>query len=127
MLTDSPCPPSIVRPTLPTTPISAHPPISTHPPTRQARSSSRNHSITTFVADSNVGRTVASAEGVPQRQLDLSDFKRVRQTQFIAALGDPEATSGAGAGDWGVWRVDPGPRGVELRNYEKLERQVGRQ
>ena len=32
-------------------------------------------------------------------------FKRVR-TQFIAALGDPSATSGRGASQWGIWRVD---------------------
>jgi hypothetical protein len=62
----------------------------------------------------------AHAESTPQPQ-----FKRVRQTQFIAALGDPTATSGAGAGQWGLWPVDPGPRGVELRNYRALEKQVG--
>ena len=38
-------------------------------------------------------------------------------TQFIAALGDPGATSGGGAQLWGLWPVDPGPRGVELNSY----------
>ena len=47
-------------------------------------------------------------------------FKRI-PTQFIAALGDPGATSGNGAQSWGLWRLDPGPRGVWLKNYEQLE------
>lgn len=46
-------------------------------------------------------------------------FKRVR-TQFIAALGDPSATSGRGASQWGIWRVDPGPRGERLADYGRL-------
>jgi len=44
-------------------------------------------------------------------------FRSVR-TQFIAALGDPAASSGSGAQSWGLWREDPGPRGVWLNNYE---------
>ena len=47
-------------------------------------------------------------------------FKRI-PTQFIAALGDPEATSGTGAQSWGLWRVDPGPRGVQLSDYGELK------
>lgn len=47
-------------------------------------------------------------------------FKRI-PTQFIAALGDPAASSGGGAQTWGLWRRDPGPRGVWLRNYEALQ------
>ena len=46
-------------------------------------------------------------------------FKRVK-TQFIAALGDPDANSGTGAQNWGIWRVDPGPRGVRLNQYDQL-------
>lgn len=46
-------------------------------------------------------------------------FKQV-PTQFIAALGDPTATSGDGAEQWGLWPVDPGPRGVRLKNYELM-------
>jgi hypothetical protein len=41
--------------------------------------------------------------------------------QFIAALGDPGATSGSGAQSWGLWRLDPGPRGVPLGRYERLK------
>jgi hypothetical protein len=47
-------------------------------------------------------------------------FKRI-QTQFIAALGDPDASSGSGAQSWGLWRQDPGPRGVRLDRYEQLK------
>ena len=42
-------------------------------------------------------------------------------TQFIAALGDPTANSGTGAQTWGIWHLDPGPRGVRLGNYEELK------
>jgi hypothetical protein len=47
------------------------------------------------------------------------EFKRVR-TQFIAALGEPDASSGSGAQHWGLWPVDPGPRGVRLSGYDRL-------
>ena len=48
---------------------------------------------------------------------------RFRQipVQYIAALGDPKATSGANAQLWGLWRQDPGPRGVPLGRYESLK------
>jgi hypothetical protein len=42
-------------------------------------------------------------------------------TQYIAALGDPGATSGMGAEAWGLWPLDPGPRGVQLTSYETLK------
>ena len=47
-------------------------------------------------------------------------FKRV-QTQYVAALGDPAASSGSGAQDWGLWRIDPGPRGIWLKAYDRLK------
>lgn len=47
------------------------------------------------------------------------EFQRVR-TQFIAALGAPDASSGNGAQHWGLWPVDPGPRGVSLSRYDRL-------
>ena len=50
-------------------------------------------------------------------QADVT-FQSVR-TQFIAALGDPGASSGVGAQTWGLWREDPGPRGVWLENYKR--------
>jgi hypothetical protein len=45
----------------------------------------------------------------------------VAVAQFIAALGDPGATSGSGAQSWGLWPLDPGPRGVELNSYKRLK------
>ena len=41
-------------------------------------------------------------------------------TQYIAALGDPRATSGDDAQTWGFWTVDPGPRGVWVKDYPAL-------
>lgn len=51
-------------------------------------------------------------------------FKPV-QARFIAALGDGQASSGSGAENWGVWNVDPGPRGVWLRDYKWLKARNG--
>jgi hypothetical protein len=56
-----------------------------------------------------------------------STFQRV-QTQFIAAdpgMGNPQAKSGSGANEWGLWRVDPGPRGVRLHQFAALEKNDG--
>ena len=47
-------------------------------------------------------------------------FKRI-PLQFIAALGDPQASAGSNAQDWGLWRIDPGPRGVRLRHFDSLQ------
>lgn len=46
-------------------------------------------------------------------------FRRVR-TQFIAALAAPDAQSGDNAQRWGLWREDPGPRGVRLDAFGQL-------
>src|SRR5690606_22943535 len=54
-----------------------------------------------------------------ERELETR-FMRV-PTQFIAALGDDDATSGNNAHTWGIWRLDPGPRGVELNRYDRLK------
>ena len=51
---------------------------------------------------------------------DQPKFKRI-STQYIAALADPGATSGSGAQTWGLWRQDPGPRGVRLDRYAQLQ------
>ena len=45
--------------------------------------------------------------------------------QFIAALGEPGAKSGTGAQAWGLWKDDPGPRGVELHHYARLVKAGG--
>lgn len=44
---------------------------------------------------------------------------------FIAALGDPRAQSGDDAETWGLWRQDPGPRGVELSDFPALQAKGG--
>ena len=46
-------------------------------------------------------------------------------TQYIAALGDPQTSSGGGAQHWGLWRRDPGPRGVWLSAFEDLKDSAG--
>ena len=46
-------------------------------------------------------------------------FKSV-PTQYLAALASPEAGSGNNAQEWGLWRVDPGPRGVPVGDYARL-------
>jgi hypothetical protein len=55
------------------------------------------------------------------RQVEADTVLQPIPTQFIAALGDPGATAGTGAETWGLWRVDPGPRGVSLDDYEALK------
>src|ERR1700674_1005796 len=52
--------------------------------------------------------------------VDFSKFKRI-EPQFIAALGDPGATSGNGAQSWGFWNQDPGPRACKLDHYPQLK------
>jgi hypothetical protein len=52
-------------------------------------------------------------------------FKPV-PTQYLAALADPAASSGTGAESWGLWRLDPGPRGVRLGSYEALKAHGGK-
>ena len=59
------------------------------------------------------------------KQCVAGQFKRLNPIQFIAALGDPAAASGKGTDEWGLWTVDPGPRGVELRDFPALERAGG--
>ncbi len=38
---------------------------------------------------------------------DLSKFKILLEPQYIAALGEPVATSGNSAQSWGLWSQDP--------------------
>ena len=52
--------------------------------------------------------------------VDLSKFRRI-EPQYIAALGEPGATSGSGAQSWGLWSQDPGPRGCKLDRYPELK------
>lgn len=58
--------------------------------------------------------------GPSLKRLDVPNINRFNklQTQFIAALADPKASSGTGADKWRIWEQDPGPRGVKLTDYE---------
>ena len=49
----------------------------------------------------------ALQQAVHASDVDLSKFRRI-EPQYIAALGDPGATSGNGAQSWGLWSQDPG-------------------
>jgi hypothetical protein len=72
------------------------------------------------------GTAAAAAVALPAAALaavDASQFERV-PTQYIAALGPLKATSGDNAETWGWWRQDPGPRGVRLKYYGRLENGV---
>src|SRR5262245_40119423 len=51
---------------------------------------------------------------------DPLKFRRI-SPQYIAALADPTAKSGNYAESWGLWRLDPGPRGVRLDGYARLK------
>jgi len=67
---------------------------------------------------------MAALESVHATGDGPTKFQRI-PTQFIAALGDPGATSGSGAQTWGLWLLDPGPRGVSLSSFEQLEKAGG--
>ena len=69
-----------------------------------------------------LGWMVAGLAAQPAYATDEQQPRFLRvDTQYIAALGDPEASSGTGAQKWGLWTIDPGPRGVWLKNYADLE------
>lgn len=60
------------------------------------------------------------AAGMITAPVFAESFRRV-PTQYIVALGDPDASLGTGAETWGLWDKDPGPRGCSLKNYKQLE------
>ncbi|MBE0627589.1 MAG: hypothetical protein IH606_22560 [Burkholderiales bacterium] len=61
-----------------------------------------------------------AAASQPAAGAGQTQFRSI-STRFIAALGDPTASSGSGAHAWGLWPLDPGPRGVELDDYARLK------
>src|SRR2546425_183286 len=71
------------------------------------------------------GAAAAAASLLPSRLVGsaFAAAPKFRQipVQYIAALGDPRATSGTNAQSWGLWRQDPGPRGIPLGRYERLK------
>ncbi len=66
----------------------------------------------------------ALGQSVHAKEVGQTKFQRI-STQYIAALGAPGATSGSGAQLWGLWPLDPGPRGVRLSSFEQLEEAGG--
>jgi hypothetical protein len=61
-----------------------------------------------------------SQQPVHGADADFSKFRRI-EPQYIAALADPGAKSGNAAQSWGIWRLDPGPRGYQLDRFDKLK------
>ena len=67
-----------------------------------------------FITVAGFGYSAHAADGHQTR------FTRV-SPEYIAALAEPGATSGSYAESWGLWRLDPGPRGVRLDDYPQLK------
>jgi hypothetical protein len=75
-------------------------------------------SISIAAATSSVV-TADKANAAAEEPAKPSKWVRYPQIRFIAALGDPSASQGSSGSDtWGLWRDDPGPRGVFLQNYQ---------
>jgi len=90
--------------------------------------SDRRASLFKF-AVAGVGLGIKSASAAEVEQVNAEPkpkFKRIPSIQFVAALGDPAASSGTGAEEWGLWDQDPGPRGVTLGKYPKLDQNKGK-
>jgi len=85
----------------------------THLSTAGRLTSSRLFVITMICMTTLSPAAVAAGDG-------QTIYKQV-PTQYIAALGDANSSSGNNAQTWGLWSVDPGPRGVRLKHYEQLE------
>ena len=108
--------------------ILVHPSFSFVPlRSNQAIQSKRSTSITLSFAKNPLSRIgdifeEAAASTIDylfmQPKRDVPDSLRRVRTQFIAALGDTNASSGTGAERWGIWREDPGPRGVYLNQFD---------
>ena len=79
----------------------------------------RNLVINVVTGGLLVASGVASWDLYKQVLYTPSGFQRLPTTQFIAALGDPKASEGSGAQSWGLWREDPGPRGVFFWEFDK--------
>jgi len=62
---------------------------------------------------------------VAQHNVDTTVTFEPIPVQFIAALGQPGAKFGVGAENWGLWRHDPGPRGVWLKLFPVLQANKG--
>lgn len=65
------------------------------------------------------GLPIAASLALTTKTHATTTFKPI-PTQFLAVLGNPLANSGVGAENWGLWTLDPGPRGVRLGNFSQL-------
>ena len=52
-------------------------------------------------------------------------FTRV-PTQYIAALGDPDAYEGTGANGWGLWANDPKSSAIHIDDYDNIDEDTGK-
>jgi hypothetical protein len=77
----------------------------------------------TFLAHGSAAAAAIALPAAAWADVDRSQFKRI-PTEYIAALAPPDATSGDNAETWGLWRQDPGPRGLRLKNYDRVEKGV---
>jgi hypothetical protein len=68
---------------------------------------------------------ISSPQALFAQQANGIKFRRV-PVQYIAALAGPDARSGDNAGRWGLWRLDPGPRGVQLDAFRQLQTSDGK-
>lgn len=92
---------------------------------QQALDLSAAHSRRAVVATVAPALMAASGQLAHAEEKKMKEFKRLGRPQFIAALGDPAASSGTGAQNWGLWRVDPGPRGVDLGSIARVKASGG--
>src|SRR5438132_11348667 len=74
----------------------------------------------TLVTMGLLGLVAALGQAAHAARSEQTNFKRI-SPEYIAALAEPGATSGSYAESWGLWRLDPGPRGVRLDRYARLK------
>lgn len=86
--------------------------------TEQTNINRRDLFINTVAGGLLIASGVAASQLYKTTVYTPNGFVRYPQTRFIAALGDPKASEGEITEPWGLWRLDPGPRGVWLRDYE---------
>ncbi len=69
-------------------------------------------------------KAIASLSVVFSLPAFAGKFRRIPY-QYIAVLAPEGATSGTGAETWGLWRNDPGPIGVWLKQYKAFKKEGG--
>lgn len=79
----------------------------------------KSHSRRDLLVAGSAAALTLSLPSTVLAQALVEKFKRI-PIQYIAALGDPQSSSGNNAHEWGIWPLDPGPRGVDLDDYPRL-------